>query len=212
MSESPGAAEPDPEDDGPWEEDAPRFEFGRRTVVMGLVLLALALMSWVGHTVAEGGGRHSWDTGALPAPTQLVTVGRTYTLSDDAGIDALATAQDTSDPQLTCSYAGANGESGGLDVQTTSTDSRVLHQLGTFQAPLSDDIAVTCEGTGPVFIDDADNRTFDTAGLLVLVTIGLGLAGVLTVLSGFSSGFTLQNPENIDDEPPPEPRTPQYTG
>ncbi len=212
MSESPGAAEPDPEDDGPWEEDAPRFEFGRRTVVMGLVLLALALMSWVGHTVAEGGGRHSWDAGALPAPTQLVTVG--------PDVHAVRRCRHRR-PRHRAGHLGPATDlflrrrerrERGLDVQTTSTDSRVLHQLGTFQAPLSDDIAVTCEGTGPVFIDDADNRTFDTAGLLVLVTIGLGLAGVLTVLSGFSSGFTLQNPENIDDEPPPEPRTPQYTG
>jgi hypothetical protein len=72
----------------------------------------------------------------------------------------------------------------GLKVNVGPVDRRILHAVGQFQAPFSGPAAISCAGVGRVFVDDADDAVFDTAGLLVVVTVlALFVGGALT-LSG----------------------------
>lgn len=142
------------------------------------VLLSLAGLAWLAHLRVAVSGDHSWDSGR-PSATVRVTAGRTYDVSSRDGLRLLVARQGTSDVRISCTFSTAAGRAGDLNVTPLAYDERVLHRLATFVAPLNGDVAVACPDAGPVWVDSADDARFDTAGLLVLATVGLTLAGGL---------------------------------
>jgi hypothetical protein len=153
-----------------------------RSISVGLTLLALAALTWVGHLYLSATGSHSWDSNASPPATVQLRMGQIYALSSVGGLAELT--KKGLGTSLSCVYTGADGTDDSLDVTELSTTSGEIHRIATFAAPTGAPITISCTDLGRVFVDDAHSAPFDLAGLLVLATIGLGLFGALSTMSG----------------------------
>jgi hypothetical protein len=151
---------------------------------LGVVLLLVAGAAWLARGAANSSAAHAWTPDANPPRTVQLTAGEEYKLSTPDGIAALADQQGADQPTLRCTATSRSGSTVGLKVTVGQVDRRILHIVGQFRAPFSGPAAISCAGVGRVFVDDADDAAFGTAGFLVLVTvITLFVGGALT-LSG----------------------------
>ena len=151
---------------------------------LGVVLLLVAGAAWLGRGAANSSATHSWTPDATPPRTVQLTAGEDYTLSTAAGIAALADEQGAEQPTLRCTATSGSSSAVGLKVTVGQVDQRILHVVGRFRAPFSGPAAISCAGIGRVFVDDANDAAFDTAGLLVVSTIMALFVGSALVLSG----------------------------
>jgi hypothetical protein len=151
---------------------------------LGVVLLLVAGAAWLARGAVNSSAVHSWTPDATPPRTVQLTAGEAYTLSTPDGIAALADRQGTDQSTLRCTAASRSGTPVGLKVTVGQVDRRILHVVGRFQAPFSGPAAISCAGVGRAFVDDADDAAFDTAGLLVVVTVMALFAGGALTLSG----------------------------
>lgn len=180
-----------PDSAGPLALDEPENEpdagSGRRRVagnrvLAGAVLLILACLLFAASRVVAAGQRHAYDPGAVPEAGYAVTAGRTYQLSASRSVAELKKAGLLGD--LPCFTTSATGEQNPLALTSLADDDRNLHQFATFLAPVTGSIRVSCTGIADVFIDDADSAAPDRSALLVLLSAGVGLLGVIAVCSG----------------------------
>ena len=65
------------------------------------------------------------------------------------------------------------------------TDDRDLRTFATFIGPGTGPLQIACTGIDKVFVDDADDSGSDHSALLVLLSIAVGLLGVLLAVSGW---------------------------
>jgi hypothetical protein len=156
----------------------------RRRLWLGVVLLLVAGAAWLARGAANSSAAHSWTPDATPPRTVQLTAGEDYTLSTPDGISALAGQQGADQPTLSCTATSRSGSAAELKVTVGQVDRRILHVVGRFRAPFSGPAAISCIGVGRAFVDDADDAAFDTAGLLVVVTIMALFAGGALTLSG----------------------------
>ena len=85
---------------------------------------------------------------------------------------------------LACYLTSVTGEQNPLALTSLADDDRNLHQFATFVAPVTGSIRVSCTGIPDVFVDDADNAAPDRSAVLVLLSAGVGLLGVIAACSG----------------------------
>ena len=163
----------------------------------GIVVLLLAVVLFAGSRVVASVQNHSYDTGATPAATYHLTVGKTYQLSSPTGDADLKSAGVLDN--LVCVTTNAAGVQTPLSSVATLDDERDLRMFATFQAADTGDFAVTCTGITQVFVDDADDSAFDWAALLVLLTVVAAVVGVIGVVSGVY-GRQPARPESVDVE------------
>jgi hypothetical protein len=151
---------------------------------LGVVLLLVAGSAWLARGAANSSAAHAWTPDATPPRTVQLTAGEEYKLSTPEGIAALADQEGADQPTVRCTATSRSGSTVRLKVTVGPVDRRILYAVGQFQGPFSGPAAISCAGVGRVFVDDADDAVFDTAGLLVVVTVlALFVGGALT-LSG----------------------------
>ena len=154
------------------------------------VALLIATVLFAGlYRVANGVEKHSFNAGAVPPDTVVLTSGHAYEISVPGGRKALENrGVSVAQAQCTWSDSASQGSANAqvLAVTVLSADVRPTHALATFVAPVSGRVHIDCAGWGAVYVDDADNSGWDYAGLfLVLTTICLTLA----VAVGFSAMY-----------------------
>jgi Na+-transporting methylmalonyl-CoA/oxaloacetate decarboxylase gamma subunit len=155
-----------------------------RRLGIGFVLLILAVLAFGMSRVLADGGNHAYDPEGTPAGAYELTKGRTYQLSTRGGVgDLQGHGVIGSGSDVRCSAEGTDETSTPLTVDA-STDDRDLHVFGTFTAPASGRFVVTCEETGPVFVDDANNSERDYPAVLVVLSSALALVAVIAIMSG----------------------------
>lgn len=157
-----------------------------RRLALGVLLLVLAALAWAAQAFAAASAGHSWDAGSRPPATVHLTAGRSYALSTSGGSAALVTVHASTQPSLSCTYAGAARPTTALDVRALAYDQRVTHEIATFTSPVTGDVSVGCADLGAVFVDDADDAGADYAGVLVIAGAVLALGGVALTLSGLA--------------------------
>lgn len=159
----------------------------RRPLIWAIAFLMIAVAALAGRHLANSDQHHSWNTSVLPPASVVLTARHTYTLSTPGGIVALARAQGTEQPSLDCTAVpsdGAENRTVGLTVTVENADSRLIHLIGRFTAPLSGRVRVGCDGVASVFVDDSDDASTDRVGLLSLVTALALLAGMSLAAAG----------------------------
>jgi len=154
-----------------------------RGVIAVVLLFAAALFGGL-YRVADGLEKHSYNAGAVPPDTVTLTQGRTYQISVPGGRKALA-SRGISTSVGQCSVTQASGASQHLQVTVLSNDLRPTNTIATFVSPLSGSVHLDCGPWGAVYVDDADNRGWDYAGLFLLLTaicltlaVALGLSAL----------------------------------
>jgi hypothetical protein len=157
------------------------------------VLLVLALVVFAGSRLLAAGQRHAYDPGASPPASYAVTAGTTYQLSAARSVAQLKAAGLLSD--LACYTTSVTGEQNPLALSTVADDDRNLHLFATFIAPVTGSIRVSCTGIPAVFLDDADDAVPDRSAVLVLLSGGIGLLGVILACTG---GYARRPREELD--------------
>lgn len=160
---------------------------GGTSLAAGVALVLLALVLFGGSRVIAAGQRHAYDPGARPPAAYHVTSGKTYQLSSPRSVAQLKKAGLLG--SLECFITTGSGEQTSLGLASTSEDDRNLHVVATMIAPTTGQVRVSCTGIGDVFIDDADDAGPDRSAMLMLLSIALGLLGVILGCSGgYSAG------------------------
>lgn len=152
----------------------------RPAIAVLLVVLGLGFcLLW---KVASGTERHSYDSGAAAPEFVTLVGGRGYTISVHGGVPT-ELARGVSPDALTCAISGV----GVATVKLTLTDevagTKAVNQIASFVAPVSGQVAITCDGLGAVFVDDSADAGFDYAGLLLWLGVAALVVGVPLGLS-----------------------------
>ena len=179
---------------------------GRRAVA-AVVLVVAGLMLCALYRLTAGTERHSFSPGAVPPSTVRLTEGRSYQLAVAGGVKTLKDqGQDVSSPS--CSYTVPGQAPAELTVQAEGADTKATNTVATFVSPVTGVVSVDCQGWGPMFVDNADNRAPDVAGwflvtAIVLLTVGLTLG--LSALRSASGEVRVVDREDdrADDEVEP---------
>jgi hypothetical protein len=177
-----------------------------RLGVLGGVLMAMAALFAACYRIAESSGSHSFDPGAQPPAVVRLTEGDMYQLSVPGGPAGLTKAgADPNAPRCTWSSAGVT--SAVLAVQPLGADSKAIHAVATFVAPVTGRVRIDCANWGEVFVDDADGAGTDLAGIFVLAaTCALTIGGALVMWALWRGEVAAaasrpgRGPGGIDDE------------
>ncbi|HEX8304940.1 MAG TPA: hypothetical protein VF612_08675 [Jatrophihabitans sp.] len=154
----------------------------------GAVLLVLALVLFASARVVAAGQRHAYDPAANPPPAYHLTAGKTYQLSSTRSVAELKKAGLLTD--LACYATTSTGVQTPVALASTAEDDRNLHLFATMVAPSTGEYRLSCTGIPQVFVDDADNAAPDRSAPLVLLSILVGLLGVIAACSGGYGVFT----------------------
>lgn len=157
-----------------------RVAFAR--LATGILLLLITVVLFAGSRLVAGTQQHSYDPGATPPASYRLVAGKTYQLSSPTGVAALQKAGKLT--RLQCYWSTDGQLMNPLTIVDTLTDERDLQTFGTFTAPETGPFQITCNGINKVFVDDAGNSGADTAALLMLMTIALGVLAVAATVSG----------------------------
>ncbi|MHA3701430.1 hypothetical protein ACXR2U_04540 [Jatrophihabitans sp. YIM 134969] len=156
--------------------------------LVGVALLALAIVFGLGYLVRSGQGEHSYDRNPTPPAAVRLTAGQDYLLSTVDGPGAVPAAA-----QLSCTLTTAAGATMPLPVTAEAADSRATHAVGKFVAPVSGSVSVACTGgavgTRALFVDDADDAHTDLAGLMLLLCVVCAVPAVGLVLGALYRRF-----------------------
>jgi hypothetical protein len=143
-------------------------------------LIIAALLFGALYRIVSGTEHHAFSPGAVAPNTVHVTAGKNYLLAAPGGVkDLQGRGVDVATPQ--CEWSVGGGGSQALTVTAAGTGTKATNVVGTFIAPYTGNLHVDCLGWGPMFVDNADNASGDTAGWLLLLatltlTVGVALA------------------------------------
>ena len=70
-----------------------------------------------------------------------------------------------------------------MTVQAEGADTKATNTVATFSSPVTGVVNVDCQGWGPMFVDDANDRSPDVAGWFLVVGIAMLVVGVPLALS-----------------------------
>jgi hypothetical protein len=152
----------------------------RRATVAALLIAAGIVLCGL-YRVLSGTEHHAFSADALPPKSVHVTAGTTYHLAVHGGVDALIKRGAVlSAPQ--CDWSVGDNAPDALTVSAYDANTKATDAVGTFIAPFTGNLRITCAGWGPIFVDDADNSSSDVAGwMLFFGVIALTLGGALAV-------------------------------
>jgi len=141
-----------------------------RAAVLAVLLLALGIIFAALYRVENSREHHSYNAGAQAPFAVQVTGGKQYEISTPGGVKRLA-KHGIAGGNVTCTYqTGAGVAPQNLAVTALGSDTRTVHAVATFVAPISGALHIACGGLSSVFVDDADNAPADPAGLFILLT------------------------------------------
>ena len=151
-----------------------------RTGALGAVLIVIGAGLWLLSRSVAGSETHSYAAGRPPASVEVIA-GHSYTLAIRGGVTAAQNAG-FSPSMLGCIASSPQIGVRPLKVTAEPSDTKAVNQIGTFVAPVTGRVQVTCPGLGTVFVDDAVNAPADHSGLaLLLGTIALTVGVPLTL-------------------------------
>ncbi len=153
--------------------------------VAAAVLLAVGLVLAALYRIVGVSEQHAYAPGAQPANSVRITAGRTYQLSVPGGATALH-KRGIGSGTLQCEWS-SNGSASQVLAVTTESSDKATNTVATFTGPFTGEIHVDCLGWGTMFVDDADDASFDLAGLFLLLSIlalGVGAGLGLSALRG----------------------------
>jgi hypothetical protein len=175
----------------------PRVSAGTR-LGTGIVLVLLALVCFGASRLAAHSQRHAYSRGATPPPTYRLNAGTVYQLSAAKGVEGLTKdGVISAGTKPSCFWSSNGGVENPVTVVSTKDDPRDLHVFETFKVPSSGEFHISCRGISDVFVDDAENSSHDLSGLLVLLSLLIGVVGFAATLSG---GYTLQDERGVGDD------------
>lgn len=148
----------------------------------GMALVLFALLLFAGGRIAAPGRNHAYDPGATPPTTYRLTAGKEYQLSTATDLSILRRTVNLA--ELACVSTTGSAEPVPVSVLNTADDDRAQHVFATVRVPTSGPQRVTCTGVSEVFVDNADDASFDYAGLTVLLATLVGVLGVIVALGG----------------------------
>lgn len=163
-------------------------------VAVAAALLLIGLASWGLWRVLSGTEDLPFAQSASPPTSAHVTKDKTYSLAVPGGVRAmlargvpLANSNSGQTLALHCSWSPGAGETRTLALSPENSETKAENTIAHFDAPLTGDLHVDCDGWGAVFIPDADNRPSDSSGwalVLAIITLtvgaGLGLSALRT--------------------------------
>lgn len=152
-------------------------------LAIGVMLMLAAAVLFAASRLVASGQLHSYDPGATPAASVQLTAGKQYQLSSPAGVSALQKAGLLT--SLACSWSTDGNLLNPLTITTTLTDDRDLRTFATFNAPSTGRLQIACTGIDKVFVDDSDSSGTDYSATLVLLTVAVGLLGVILAVTGW---------------------------
>jgi hypothetical protein len=160
---------------------------GTLAAVALLVGVTCAGLAWV-FSATES---HAYTHGPAPQVVHLSS-GRQYLLSVPGGYRALVKRANVLTPQCTYTPQPTDGAAATLPlaVEPFGADTKATNAVGSFVAPMTGDLRIECLGWGAVYVDDADDSSFDMSTLLVavasvalFVAVGLGLSALRGLLA-----------------------------
>ncbi len=151
-----------------------------RTATAGVVLTLLGLALFVLSRTSLSGEHHAYALGSAPSSVQ-VTAGHTYRVSIRGGVGR-AQELGVTPATLSCTLSSSTVGTRGLTVTPEAVDTKATQVIASFVAPLSGRVQLACNGLPHVFVDNADDSGFDTAGLLLLAAVLALAVGVPLLL------------------------------
>lgn len=148
------------------------------------LLVVLGLTAYVAYRLAAGTENHVYSPGSVPPHTVHVTANGTYQLSYPGGVAALA-EQGIDVRSLQCDWMTPGGAKQALPVNPYDPTTLSRNAVASFQAGVTGDIHVSCDGLGAMYVEDADGSSGDASGwflLLSTVTLVFGVALALSRL------------------------------
>jgi hypothetical protein len=150
-------------------------EHGAPLGVLGSLLVVLGITGYVAYRLAAGTESHVFSPGAVPPHTVHVTANHNYQLSYPGGVAALA-EQGVDLNSLQCDWMVPGSARQSLPVVPFDGSTEARNAVASFQAVVTGDIHVSCDGLGAMFVDGADNASGDVSGwYLLLSTLALTL-------------------------------------
>lgn len=155
-------------------------------VLAAALLIAAGLLLWVTSGFAAGRERHSYTAGRPPGSAQ-VTAGHTYWLAVHGGVRTLQ-ARGVDPQTVTCTGYRTAGSGVALTLAREVVDTKAVNAFASFVASATQRISVVCTGVGAVYVDDAEDATFDLGGLLLIAACVVLVIGVGLLLSALRTG------------------------
>jgi len=150
---------------------------------LAVLLLALGVSFAVLYRITDNAEHHSFNAGAKAPDSVHVTAGKQYEISTPGGVKRLA-GNGIAGGAVTCTYSTLDGSEGGqLTVAPLGVDTRTVHAIATFVAPITAQVRIKCSGMSGVFVDDSDDAAADPAGLFILLTTIALAAGAALAMS-----------------------------
>jgi hypothetical protein len=175
-----------------------------RRLIAGTLLVLVGLASWVLYLTQSGGAeQHSYNrAGHPPADVRLVE-GGAYSIAIHGGVDReIRLGLDPA--SLQCTAAPPGRAAVALELSTQGKDTKATNEIATFYSPVSGSVRVRCSGIGAVYVDDAEDASYDWSGVwLVLASVALAV-GIPLGLSGLRGPGT-RPPEPNEPVEPVEP-------
>ncbi len=147
-------------------------------VAVAAALLLIGLASWGLWRVLSGTEDLPFAQSASPPTSAHVTKDKTYSLAVPGGVRAmlahgvpLANSNSGQTLALHCSWSPGAGETRTLALSPENSETKAENTIAHFDAPITGDIHVDCDGWGAVFIPDADNRPSDSSGWALVLAI-----------------------------------------
>lgn len=176
----------------------PRARAATASAAVGLVVGGLLLAAL--YRIVSASEHHAYSANPVPTNSAHVTLDKTYLLSTPGGVTRLTKhGVDANTPQCEWSVGGSGSQA--LTVSAAGGSTKATNVVATFVAPFTGDVHVDCLGWGPMFIDDADDSTADTAGWLLLLATTVLTVGVALGLAALrSAGLASSRAAREDDE------------
>jgi hypothetical protein len=139
-------------------------------LILGIVCVGLG---FVFHRTEA----HAYAGGTAPSAFR-VHAGKTYLISVPGGARTLVKRADIATPQCSYQFVGGVGAEP-LTVSPYGADTNATNAVGQFVAPVSGEITIECLNWGAVFVDNADDASFDLSTALFVVGSGVLLVAVI---------------------------------
>lgn len=160
-----------------------------RGLVVGALLIVLGLVGWSLYVKDSRNEPHAYARGGDPPAYVRLAAGETYIISIRGGVNREIALGLTPDG-LQCTAARPNQSPGALRLTVEQPGTKAMDAIASFSSAITGLAHVECDGTGPVFVDDATNSAFDWSGFwLVFTSIALLVGFPITLSALRRSGF-----------------------
>src|SRR4051794_30934870 len=158
-----------------------------RMLIAGVVVVLLGLVSWAIYGVQAGRENYSFDPQGAPPKQVRLVAGHTYWLAVPGGLSRVRQAG--LDPvTLACTATAPGRTARELEVTAVVThstdDSKFANRIGSFVAPRTGRLRVSCAGLGTVYVENAADAGFDWSGWWLVLASAALVVGFPLVVSG----------------------------